>query len=252
MSLKNEIETYDNAKPTDHGEVEIFDTIIFSNIIRKKELSVIFDLLNRLNPEIILDYGCGGGWLSKVLSSHNYEVVGVDISKALVENSKKINSDYEFMVGDCTNLPLKEGKFDLIVGMGILHHLDCGKALVECRRILETGGYILFMEPNIWNPPMYIGRKLMPSEIHTADEKPLNPNHIKKECAKCGYEVESIDFLFPFSFCISYLFAKTNYKLVKAIAEKSWNTIGFFESLLEKLPVINMMGGVIIIVAKKI
>lgn len=251
MSLTNEIETYEKAKPTDYGEVEIFDAIIFHNIIRKKELMTIFYLLNKVNPKLILDYGCGAGWLSKILISHNYNVLGVDISKGLIGNSKRINSENEFLVGDCVNLPFKEGKFDLIIGMGILHHLDCKRALLECHRILKTGGYILFMEPNLLNPPMYIGRKLFPSEIHTVDEKAINPRYLKTECMNCGYAVESIDYLFPFSFCISYLFAKFNSNLTKSIANKSLNAIRLFESLLEKMPVMNMMGGVIIITAKK-
>ena len=225
MSIKDEMVTYGNAKPTDLGEVEIFDTIIFPNVIRKKELDVIFNLINRLNPERILDYGCGAGWLSKILISNNYNVLGVDICKELIEKSKEINSNNEFFVGDCLNLPFKENKFDLIIGMGIIHHLDCSKALLECHRILKKGGYILFMEPNVLNPPMYLGRKLLPSEIHTMDEKAINPNFIKNKCINCGFTVESINYLFPFSFCISYLFAKTNCRLAKSIANMGCNSI---------------------------
>lgn len=251
MSINNEIETYNKAVPTEHGEVEIFDDIIFQKVIRTREIDIIKQTMLALNPKRVLDFGCGGGWLTKVLSDFNCEIVGLDIAKSLIINSKKINPNQNFLIADCTKMPFDGESFDLIIGMGILHHLNIRDALHECYRVLKPEGQILFMEPNAMNPFMAIGRRVIPSEIHTRDEKPIHPNYILHELSCADYKRYSIKYRFPFSFCISYMLAKAQYGFIVKIADKCCNLIIQFEKAYESIPLLNKTAGVIVIIASK-
>ena len=251
MYPKNQIETYNGVSPTDRGEVEIFDEIIFPEVIRKREINIILALIKKTNPQTVLDFGCGGGWLSKILASRGHKVVGVDISKSLLQNAKKINSQSEFILGDCTRLPFKEKAFDLIAGIAILHHLNINKALFECYSALKVFGNALFMDPNVLNPLMAIGRRILPSEIHTKDERPISFEYLHKELANIGFELESVKYMFPFSFSISYLLGKIKSDLMLRFAQIIAPMIKYSEIIFEKIPLLNKLSGVIVVIAKR-
>jgi SAM-dependent methyltransferase len=61
--------------------------------------------------------------------------------------------------------------FDLVVGNGILHHLDLAVAMQEVDRILKPGAKALFQEPLGENPLLRLYRSI--ARIHTPDECPL-------------------------------------------------------------------------------
>lgn len=136
MGIKDEIESYKNAVVSlDTGEIELWDHVIFPNVIRKRELGLVFTVLERTRPRKILDYGCGAGWLTKILISKGYDTTGIDASSALINSAVKSCGEGRFIVGDCMNLPFASGSFDCIIGSAILHHLDTARALAECRRV---------------------------------------------------------------------------------------------------------------------
>jgi SAM-dependent methyltransferase len=251
MSIENEIEIYKKAFTTDSGEVEIFDEVIFPNAIRKREISIIIGAIQTFRPKKVLDFGCGGGWLPKVLGNFECEVIGVDITQSLISSAKKVNPDLDFLVADCMRLPFMGGSFELIIGIGILHHLDLRNALIECNRVLAPEGRILFMEPNALNPLMAIGRRILPSEIHTTDEHALYPNQIISEVLSEGFKLESIEYLFPFSFCISYFIARVKSKYLLRLAKKTCNLLTKIEKTYESVPLLNNTSGAMLIIAKK-
>jgi 2-polyprenyl-3-methyl-5-hydroxy-6-metoxy-1,4-benzoquinol methylase len=251
MPLKDEIKTYDRISPTDSGEIEIFDKIIFPSLIRKREIEIILTLVEKINPQRILDFGCGGGWLSKILTSRGYKVVGTDINETLLVSAKKITPRSEFVISDNTRLPIKGNMFDLIIGIAILHHLNIHKALVECCNVLRDEGYVLFMEPNTLNPFMAIGRRILPSAIHTEDERPISSGFFIRKLARIGFELKSVKYLFPYSFCISYLLRKIESNLIIRLAQLIYPLIKYSETVFERIPLLNKMGGVIVIIAKR-
>jgi len=251
MSINNEIEIYSMASPTEHGEVKIFDDIIFQKAIRKREIDIVKQMMLVSNPKRVLDFGCGGGWLTKALSDFNCEIIGIDIAKSLVANSRKVNPNHNFLVANCMKLPFDGGSFDLIIGMGILHHLNIRDALHECHRVLKPGGQILFMEPNAMNLLMAIGRKIIPSEIHTKDEKPIYSSYVLRELSSAGYILYQIKYLFPISICISYMLAKAQYRFAAKMAEKCCDSLIKIEKIYESIPLINKTAGVIVIIASK-
>jgi ubiquinone/menaquinone biosynthesis C-methylase UbiE len=129
--------------------------------------------------KVVLDYGCGPGYLTKyLLESGAVSVTGIDVSDGEIEQAREraeregLSGASRFLVADAHATGFPDDSFDLIVGDSILHHLDLRIALQEIRRILRPGGRAVFMEPLAHNPLLRIGRALTPT-ARTDDEHPL-------------------------------------------------------------------------------
>jgi SAM-dependent methyltransferase len=78
---------------------------------------------------------------------------GVDLSPRLVA---KYNGPARCYVADCRRLPFADASKDAAIVQGGLHHLlrvpeDVDQTLAEIRRVLTSGGRVLFVEP--WRTP---------------------------------------------------------------------------------------------------
>lgn len=251
MSLENEIDVYNKASvSSDNCEIDAYDKIIFPKVVRKREIEIVLDLIEKIDPENILDYGCGGGWLTKVLVSHGYNVTAVDLNEVLIENAKKLIPEANFIAADCTNLPLEDNSFDLVIGMGILHHMDLDKALTELKRITRENKYLIFMEPNKLNPPGFIGRKFSPLDIHTEDEEPFSPFEFKKMCIRNGFKVKKFFCILPYSFALSYVVGKSRFDGSNFLNHLC-KPIELSERVYEKIPLFKHLSSTIVIVIQK-
>ena len=72
----------------------------------------------------------------------------------------------------CEQTKFENEKFDLVYGLGILHHLQVSKCITEISRILKYNGKLLFIEPLIINPFIKLYRTLTPKS-RSKDEHPL-------------------------------------------------------------------------------
>jgi SAM-dependent methyltransferase len=99
-----------------------------------------------------LDLGCGTGRLTVPLSRHG-QVVGVDISPAMIEYCRHAVPGVEFRVGDFRDLSMfEDGGFDLVVaGFNLLDavsHEDRIATLRQVHRILRPDGILFFSSHN--------------------------------------------------------------------------------------------------------
>jgi len=103
-----------------------------------------------------LEYGCGLGLLSSLLSKRGYEVTGVDISKRFVETARSLHgggSSVTFEVNGDVPLRFAGGEFDLIVSSSVLEHCTgIGEILLEFHRLLREGGLLFIETPNMLSP----------------------------------------------------------------------------------------------------
>ncbi len=126
----------------------------------------------------VLDVGCGFGQRSVLLAKYGAQVTGIDISSKYVKSSinlsqkEKVLEKCTFEEMDVHDMNYDDETFDLVVGRGIIHHLDLKVSLLEIKRVLKKGGRALFMEPLDANPLLKIFRVLTPF-ARTPDEKPL-------------------------------------------------------------------------------
>lgn len=126
-----------------------------------------------------MDVGCGTGELSAELHAMGASVVyGFDISSRQVNKARAKYGDLEgitFRVHGA-EIPIA-GRFEVIVGQSILHHIDFRTTLVTLfEDNLAPGGRMVFMEP-MSHPFTLAFHRLVPS-AHTPDEWPLTPTDI--------------------------------------------------------------------------
>ena len=153
-----------------------FENIFYKAISNAWEDFFNFLNLNSRNSEI-LDYGCGvGPIIEKVIKFNPKKITGIDISEVSISKAKKkfdkTETKVELLVDNCEKTKFENSKFDIVYGLGILHHLKVSKSIVEIYRILKPGGTLLFIEPLGSNPLINLYRTLTP-KARSKDEHPL-------------------------------------------------------------------------------
>ena len=77
-----------------------------------------------------------------------------------------------FRVMNAESLEFDDSRFDVVFGIGILHHLDLDRAYSEIARVLNPNGVAVFLEPLGHNPFINLARRMTPKS-RTADEHPM-------------------------------------------------------------------------------
>lgn len=104
-----------------------------------------FAKLVKKNGKDVLDLGCGSGVQSKQLLEEGLNVVGMDLSRNMVEEAKKRAPNAAFMVGDIAYVTFAKETFDGIYARASLLHIPKNliqKVLKSLNRILKTGGVL--------------------------------------------------------------------------------------------------------------
>ncbi|KAM3934060.1 putative tRNA methyltransferase 9B [Leptodactylus fuscus] len=109
-------------------------------------------LLDQEPGSLIADIGCGNGKYLHI-NSQTYKV-GCDYCLPLVEAAR--NRGYEVMACDGLRLPYRDGCFDAVLSIAVIHHFSTKgrrvQAIKEMTRILKVGGqmmiYVWAMEQN--------------------------------------------------------------------------------------------------------
>ena len=105
---------------------------------------------NLIKGKALLDIGCGSAptiRYSLSPSKNGYFYVGVDISTQAMKIARLFMNG-SFVQCSADELPFRDGSFDFVVFLGVLHHLpDYVSAIREAARVLKPQGYLGLREP---------------------------------------------------------------------------------------------------------
>ncbi|HVU04055.1 MAG TPA: class I SAM-dependent methyltransferase [Polyangiaceae bacterium] len=99
----------------------------------------------------VLDLGCNVGYGTELLSETASQVVGVDLSPAVVAAARKrVHApNVEFRLLPDPRLPFPDGSFELVASFQVIEHVpEPASYLAEIRRVLVPGGHAIFTTPN--------------------------------------------------------------------------------------------------------
>jgi ubiquinone/menaquinone biosynthesis C-methylase UbiE len=102
--------------------------------------------LSDLNGLEVISIGCGSGVDARWLADNGAKkVVGIDISKGLLDIAKRENPDIEFYEMDMEHLDLPDASFDLAYSSLAIHYVDdWTQPLKEAHRVLRQNGLYIF------------------------------------------------------------------------------------------------------------
>ncbi len=157
----------------------------------------------------IMEIGCGTGKNCFMLAQKTgMKVLGTDLCVPFIDDAKKNFQlpNLRFDILDFNKADQFKGeKFDYIIGNGILHHLyhHLDDAFVNMKALLKENGKIIFLEPNIYNPYVYLIFSYASLRVKAhlePDEMAFSKNFATEKLLKAGYrniQVEYKDFLLP-------------------------------------------------------
>jgi ubiquinone/menaquinone biosynthesis C-methylase UbiE len=137
---------------------EIKDPASLKNewFLRKASLKKLVELLAHQNKKlIILELGCGNGWLSHQLSAALHaEICGMDVNELELHQAARVfgdTKDLSFVYGDIFAANFKNLQFDTIILASSIQYFPNLKLLIErLLTLLTTAGEILIIDSPLY------------------------------------------------------------------------------------------------------
>jgi SAM-dependent methyltransferase len=124
----------------------IYDHLVYNNVKTDYEIGQIMNTTTPSSQSVILDVGCGTGHHVAKLNAKNLQVVGIDVSPAMVKAAIEKYPSHKFLVGDALN----SGEFSpssfthiLCLYFTIYYFKDKRYFFDNCMEWLMPGGYLI-------------------------------------------------------------------------------------------------------------
>jgi ubiquinone/menaquinone biosynthesis C-methylase UbiE len=114
--------------------------------IDRSLLAAFVELMTEAPTARVADVGCGPGRVAGLLADHGIEVIGVDVSSAMLAVARTAHPGIQFEEGRLTALPIADASLaGAVCWYSIIHtppeHLD--DVCTELQRVLAPNGYLL-------------------------------------------------------------------------------------------------------------
>jgi SAM-dependent methyltransferase len=129
--------------------------------------------------DVILDIGCGLGRLTRALATRAHRVIGLDVSKEMIDRARELNAqldNVEWVLGDGESLAgIADGSVDGVISHVVFQHLPDPRITLgyvrEMGRVLRPGGWAAFQVST--NPDVHrVRRSLVTRFLSLAGRAP--------------------------------------------------------------------------------
>ena len=187
MQMQDYITKYDHLASED----------AYFNIPHRKEY-----LLEQIGRgKRVLDVGCLGGQISRLIMDQNNEVWGVEINPVAAEVARKRGIRVKVANVE-EGLPFEDGSFDVVHAGELVEYLyDTKLFFTECRRVLKPGGMLLFTTPNLNSLEnrvrVVLGGYLSMAGAYPEDHfgsqvRVFNLRKVRELCRQTGFDLEEV------------------------------------------------------------
>ena len=114
--------------------------------IDRSLLVAFIELIKRRTDSRVADVGCGPGRVAAFMAEHGLDVVGVDVSQAMLAVARTAHPQIEFEEGQLDDLSIETGALAGVVCWYSIIYTPpnrLAEAFSELSRVLIPGGYVL-------------------------------------------------------------------------------------------------------------
>lgn len=110
--------------------------------------------IGKTKNKIILDIGCGSGWLTKIIAKNAKKVIAIDNSESVIKIAKNENqqTNIDYKVLDAEKIDKLEGNFDIIISALTLQLITPKEKLLnvlkKCHSKLNNDGNFVILIPH--------------------------------------------------------------------------------------------------------
>lgn len=166
--------SFEHAGWSESGVSHVYETYFTS--LTSQSIGPLLDAVGAGPGVCLLDVATGPGHLASEAAKRGAEVIGVDVSPAMVEIARGLYPNLEFRAGDAEDLPFQAESFDAVVmNYGLLHLSRPDLAIQEAFRVLRANGRLAY---TVWAPPdraRGFGLILEAVQAHGNSNLPLPP-----------------------------------------------------------------------------
>lgn len=108
---------------------------------------IVFEFLGDLSGKLVLDAGCGNGYLSRKMAKTARKVIGVDFTEGLIDRAIQRSKEYnniEYRVENIEHLSFVDNLFDVVFCNMVLMDLEnLDSAIFQLSRVAKAGATIV-------------------------------------------------------------------------------------------------------------
>lgn len=104
-------------------------------------------MLDRLPVGRVLDAACGTGAVVQQLVARGNDVIGVDVSPAMLARARTAVPKARLVIGDLRHLPLPDADVDHVVcSLALTHVRELDLFFAETARVMRPGGHLILLD----------------------------------------------------------------------------------------------------------
>jgi len=183
---------YDDIYYTKEGRITKMQGFCVKSVLRERQFILKWAL--KKMPLSILDLGCGKGHFTDFMESRGYDVTGVDISRVVISQAKKLYPKCKFLIHNLEYSPLQK-KYDMIYSTQVIEHIfDLDRFLTNIRNSLDSNGILILATPNVLAPKIRL-KMLFGNDSTFRDLAHLrffSPSHLSEILRKNGFRIREL------------------------------------------------------------